>query len=82
MEVIKLMGGKAVLCHSWLESPGNSSQRYLSSIGFESVKEHEKFWYEIDYECTRCGPEKCVCTAMEMIKYLEEVEANAFRFSD
>jgi N-acetylglutamate synthase-like GNAT family acetyltransferase len=72
IEVLKKMDAKAILCHSWLESPGNSSQRYLQKMGFDSVKEHEKFWYPIDYECTRCSPSKCICTAMEMIKYLRE----------
>ena len=27
--VLKEMGAHAVLCHSWMESPKNSSQRYL-----------------------------------------------------
>ena len=58
IEVLKKMDAKAILCHSWLESPGNSSQRYLQKMGFDSVKEHEKFWYPIDYECTRCSPGK------------------------
>lgn len=72
MAVLKDMGAKAILCHSWLESPGNSSQRYLQKMGFEEVREHPKFWFPIDYECTRCSPERCVCTAMEMIKYLDK----------
>lgn len=71
IEVLKEMGAEAILCHSWLESPGNSSQNYLQSMGFESVQEHPKFWYEVDYQCVRCAPEKCICTASEMIKYLE-----------
>lgn len=64
---LKKMGAKAVLCHSWLESPGNSSQRYLLGMGFNEVGRHEKFWFPIDYECTRCSPERCVCTAAEMV---------------
>ena len=70
LEVFKKMGAEGVLCHSWLESPGNSSQKYLFKMGFEKVKEHPKFWYEIDYTCTRCGVGKCICTAAEMVKYL------------
>jgi ribosomal protein S18 acetylase RimI-like enzyme len=70
ISVIEEMGGKAIICHSWLESPNNSSQRYLQKMGFQDVNKHEKYWYPIDYECTRCGPTKCVCTAIEMIKYL------------
>ncbi len=67
LEVLKRMGAKAVLCHSWLESPGNSSQRYLLAMNFKEVARHEKFWFPIDYECTRCAPERCVCTAAEMV---------------
>lgn len=70
LRILGEMGAKGVLCHSWLESPGNSSQRYLLSFGFESVKEHKAFWSVIDYDCTKCGPSKCSCTAIEMIKYL------------
>jgi hypothetical protein len=70
IETLKLMGAQAIICHSWLESPENSSQRYLQSMGFEGVNDHPRFWYEIDYDCTRCGPERCVCTAREMIKYI------------
>ncbi len=70
IEVLKKLGAKAVLCHSWLESPNNSSQRYLHKLGFEEVARFPKFWYPIDYECTRCAPERCVCTAVEMVKYL------------
>lgn len=73
IQVLRDMGAEAILCHSWLESPGNSSQKYLQKMGFETVKEHKKFWFPIDYECTRCSPDRCVCTAMEMIKYLKEV---------
>ncbi|MBL7664632.1 MAG: GNAT family N-acetyltransferase [Bacteriovoracaceae bacterium] len=61
---------QAVICHSWLESPGNSSQLYLEKMGFVPVKSHPEFWKEIDYLCTRCSPHRCLCTAIEMIKYL------------
>jgi len=70
IRVLEQMGAKGILCHSWLESPGNSSQRYLLSFGFQAVKEHKAFWSVIDYVCTKCGPSKCSCTAIEMIKYL------------
>lgn len=67
LEELKKMGARAVLCHSWLESPGNSSQRYLLGMNFKEVARHEKFWFPIDYECTRCAPERCICTAAEMV---------------
>lgn len=70
LEQLEVMGAKAVVCHSWLESPGNSSQKYLMKMGFLEVNRFEKFWYPIDYECTRCSPSRCICTAAEMIKYL------------
>lgn len=70
IEQLKQMGAKAVLCHSWLESPGNSSQRYLLKMGFTPVKEHPLFWNPIDYLCTRCAPDRCQCTAIEMVKLL------------
>ena len=62
-------GAKAVVCHSWKESPGNSSTKYLKRLGFEEISEYPKFWIDVDYQCTRCGS-PCVCTATEMIKYL------------
>ena len=68
--ILQEMGARAIVCHSWLESPRNSSQAYLSKMGFTCVAVHPMFWHEIDYLCTRCAPGRCVCTAMEMIKYL------------
>ncbi|MFT6071055.1 MAG: putative N-acetyltransferase YhbS [Bacteriovoracaceae bacterium] len=70
IEVLKDLGARGILCHSWLESPGNSSQIYLQNMGFEPVAHHERFWYDIPYECIRCKPSRCVCVGVEMIKYL------------
>lgn len=70
IEVLLKQGAKAIICHSWIQSPGNSSQIYLDRMGFRPVKEHLRFWYPIDYECPVCSPERCECTALEMIKYL------------
>ena len=70
LDVLKTLGYEAVLCHSWVESPGNSSQKYLKKLGFMPVAIHEKFWFEVDYECVRCHPEKCVCCATEMLLIL------------
>lgn len=66
--ILERQGALAVVTHSWLESPLNSSQRYLLKAGFSEVAQHEKFWQAIDYECTRCSPKRCECTAVEMIK--------------
>ena len=69
MDIVKQMGGMAIICHSWLESPNNSSQKYLEKMNFKEVKKWHNFWKEIDYSCTRCG-RPCLCTASEMIHYL------------
>lgn len=69
MSLLKTLGAKAVVTHSWRESPNDSSGRYLRSIGFETIQSHPLYWFEVDYECTRCG-KPCVCTADEMICYL------------
>lgn len=70
MEALKQMGAKAIVCHSWKESPGMASQKYLESLGFESVAEIPNFWSEVDYLCSGCHTKPCICTAVEMIKYL------------
>ena len=69
LEVLKEMGAKGVVCHSWKESPNNSSMRYLEKMGFQALKEHENYWKEVDYICVRCG-KPCLCTATEMVFYL------------
>ncbi len=69
LQVLKKMAAEAVVCHSWKESPNDSSGRYLRGLGFEVVAIHPLYWMEIDYVCTRCG-KPCRCTAEEMIKYL------------
>lgn len=70
--ILKKMGAQAVLCHSWLESPGNSSQKYLEQMNFKKIKNHPLFWNPIDYDCPRCFPDRCQCTAVEMAKNLRE----------
>lgn len=69
VERLKMLGAKAVLCHSWDESPGNSSRKYLDRLGFEKVISISNYWQCIDYSCTRCG-NPCKCTATEMILYI------------
>ncbi len=63
------MGAKAVVCHSWLESPGNSSQKYLLKFGMEPVADHPNYWADVDYLCSGCQKKPCICTAREMIYY-------------
>ena len=69
MDILRDMGAKAIVCHSWKESPHNSSMRYLEKLGFEPIGEHKNFWTEVDYVCVRCG-KPCLCTATEMVFYL------------
>ena len=70
MEALK--NAEAIVCHSWLESPNNSSFSYLKKFGFQKVREHPLFWNHLEYECIRCTPSRCECSAVEMIKFLEE----------
>jgi ribosomal protein S18 acetylase RimI-like enzyme len=70
IEVIRKAGAKAILCHSWLESPNNSSVRYLKKLGFQEVAYHPHFWSDVDYLCSGCQVKPCTCTAVEMILYL------------
>jgi ribosomal protein S18 acetylase RimI-like enzyme len=65
----RVLGAKAIATHAWKESPNNSSVRYLSKFGFESVATHPEYWIDVDYECVLDG-KPCRCTAEEMIKYL------------
>lgn len=68
---LKEVGAKGVVCHSWKESPNDSSTRYLKKLGFELIQEHREYWKEVDYECTRCGQPPCLCTAQEMYLNLD-----------
>ena len=69
---LKAQNTLAILTHCWKESPKNSSQNYLLKKGFIPLQEHINFWSNINYLCTRCKPHRCTCTAIEMIKYLEQ----------
>ena len=66
IEVLKKTGARGVVCHSWKESPFNSSSKYLEKMGFEKVAEHPLYWQDVEYKCTRCLKPPCHCTAIEM----------------
>lgn len=66
LRLLQQTGAKGVVCHSWKESPNNSSTRYLQKLGFEVIAEHPRYWRDLDYDCTRCGKPPCQCTAVEM----------------
>lgn len=68
------LGARAVVAHSWKESPHDSSRRYLNRLGFHRVAEHPGYWAEVDYLCSGCQTRPCVCTALEMVKDLKKGE--------
>ena len=70
IEALKALGAKAIVTHSWKESPNDSSGKYLRGLGFQTVAVHPLYWKDVDYNCTRCLKPPCQCTAEEMIKYL------------
>lgn len=72
MEILKEMGAKGIMSHSWVQSPGNSSFKYLTKIGFRELREIPNFWTHIDYDCTHCGAgNKCYCSAKEMFREIK-----------
>lgn len=71
LEALKKTGAKGIVCHSWKESPNDSSNRYLQKLGFELIAEHSEYWKDVPYNCTRCGKPPCRCTAQEMYLNLE-----------
>jgi ribosomal protein S18 acetylase RimI-like enzyme len=69
-QAVKDMGAKAIVCHSWVESPKNTSRKYFDKMNFKPVNLHDNFWYFKDYICAKYSPRKCDCSACEMIKVL------------
>lgn len=66
IESLRAVGARGVVCHSWKESPNNSSSKYLLKMGFKPISEHPLYWKDVDYCCTRCLKPPCQCTAIEM----------------
>ena len=74
MEALRLLrqaGAKGVVCHSWKESPHDSSSRYLKKLGFVLIKEYPGYWKNVPYDCSLCKKPPCECTAQEMYLNLE-----------
>ncbi len=67
IEVIQSLGGTAIVTHSWNESPGDSSGKYLRALGFQQVGKIPGFWGEATYACVECNTKPCTCSATEMI---------------
>ncbi len=70
-DILRKMGARGILCHSWKESPHNSSRRYLDKMGFEMIAEHPFYWEHVNYNCPKCLKPPCQCTAQEMYLRLE-----------
>lgn len=66
IEKLKSIGARGIVCHSWKESPNDSSGKYLRKLGFQLIATHLGYWSDVDYVCTRCGKPPCKCTAEEM----------------
>lgn len=71
LKILQKAGASGVVCHSWVESPGNSSQKYLLTLQFKSLCKYPRYWEQVDYICPRCG-QPCLCTAEEMYRDLKE----------
>lgn len=69
LRVLRDLGALAVITQSWVESPHQSSKRYLERMGFQSIGIHPRYWYGLNYECPLCS-RPCVCTAEEMLLLL------------
>lgn len=70
IKILKKVGARAIVCHSWKESPNDSSGKYLRGLGFKLIATHPEYWKDVPYQCTRCGS-PCLCTAEEMMLSLE-----------
>lgn len=70
---LREIGTKGVVCHSWKESPNNSSTKYLQKLGFQKIADHPLYWKDVDYNCTLCLKPPCQCTAQEMYLDLERI---------
>lgn len=71
IQILGELGAKGIVCHSWKESPNNSSAKYLEKLGFQRIAEHPLYWQHVNYQCTRCLKPPCQCTAQEMYLKLE-----------
>lgn len=75
LKLLVEIGAEGVVCHSWKESPHDSSGKYLRGLGFQLIQTHPLYWKEVDYQCTRCG-KPCLCTAEEMYLDLADGSKN------
>ena len=66
LKILQQIGARGVVCHSWLESPNDASNRYLQNLNFEPVATYFGYWKDVDYLCTGCETKPCQCTAEEM----------------
>jgi len=69
IKLLKKDGAKAVVSHSHVQSPNNSSFKYLYKLGFREVHFFSNYWKDVDYFCSTCQKNPCDCSAIEMILY-------------
>jgi GNAT superfamily N-acetyltransferase len=72
LKALRQTGALGIVCHSWKESPNDSSGRYLRKLGFALITEYADYWHDVPYNCSRCGKPPCKCTAQEMYLNLEK----------
>lgn len=72
LQALRKSGASGVVCHSWKESPNNSSVKYLKKVGFKEVAEYPRYWQNVKYDCPICKKPPCQCTAIEMYLDLKE----------
>lgn len=65
-DTLKAQGAVAGICHTWMQSPGNSAYRYIKKAGGQQLKLHHGKWDLPDYECPVCD-KGCSCEAAEML---------------
>ena len=82
IDVLKSLQVKGVVCHAWVESPNDSSQKYLSAIGFKPIHLYDKYWFEDRKIVCRfdCWINSLLCPRREIEHFTRLVEWNGFFF--
>ena len=69
-KILKQQGAIAGICHTWMQSPGNSAYLYIKKAGGEEVNRHQEKWNLPEYHCSVCHG-ICLCEAAEMVVPIE-----------
>lgn len=65
-DALKTQGAVAGVCHTWMQSPGNSAFLYIKKVGGQQINLHHGKWRLPDYHCPVCDG-LCSCEAAEML---------------